>query len=179
NAIHDQGHEAMMLKTAGGRKTTTGWWEALGWAPSTRWQDRIETIVRGFNAVLNEVRVRGFEGVIILDRGLVCQLALRRARGLPSGFVLRWLQHLLPAPEVIVYFDLSVDEALARVNARGTDVETLAGLSALNAGYRELPEYAGFTLIDADRPTADIVLDLLALTYQGGRQPHQEALISC
>ncbi|WP_152915928.1 adenylyl-sulfate kinase, partial [Arthrobacter sp. RIT-PI-e] len=42
NAIHDQGHEAMMLKTAGGRKTTTGWWEALGWAPSTRWQDRIE-----------------------------------------------------------------------------------------------------------------------------------------
>lgn len=118
--------------------------------------------------------------MIIFDRGLVCQLALREARGIPSGFFLRWLQRLLPAPDVTVYFDLPVDEALAPVNARGTDVETLAGLKALDAGYRHLPKYADFTRINAHQPTADIVLDLLALMSQGGvRPPRQDTLISC
>ena len=156
----------------------TGWWEELGWTPGTCWQDRIETIVRGINAVLNEVRVRRFGGVIIFDRGLVCQLALRQARGLPPGFFLQWLQRFLPAPDVIVYFSLPAEEALRRVNARGTDVETLAGLSALDAGYRHLPEYENFTHLDADQPTADIVLDLLALAYQDGAlPPRQKTLI--
>lgn len=153
-----------MLKTPAGRRTMAGWWAALGWAPGPRLQDVLETGARVFNALLNELRLRRFDGVVVLDRGLACQLALRGARGLPRGILLPWLQRVLPAPDVVAHFELPVDVALRRVAARGTDVETRSGLAALESGYRNLPEYASFTLIDADRSADAIVQDLLALT---------------
>ncbi|RJT83123.1 thymidylate kinase [Arthrobacter cheniae] len=160
SAVLARGGSAIMLKTPAGRRTMNGWWDALGWAPGPRLQDFAETIVRAANALLNEVRLRGFDGVVVLDRGIPCQLALREARGIRRGVFLPWLQRVLPAPDVVAHFDVPIDVALARVAARATDSETASGLAALDAGYRRLPEFVDFTLIDADRPTEVIVAEL-------------------
>ncbi len=144
-----------------------GWWALLGWAPGAQVQDVLETIARMVNALLNEVRLLGFDGVVVIDRGIECQLALREARDLPRGFLLPWLRRRLPAPDVVAHFDLPVPVALARVRARGTDVETMSGLAALRSGYRSLPEYQVFTRIDAERPIYAVVQELLDLTGLG------------
>ena len=44
--------------------------------------------------------------------------------------------------------------------ARGTDNETLADLVALRDGYRAMPEYPGFVLLDADCPPAELAARL-------------------
>ncbi|WP_244186139.1 AAA family ATPase [Arthrobacter agilis] len=163
HAITDRGDRAVMLKTPAGRRTMAAWWSRLGRAPGPRLQDTLETVARVANALLHEVRLLRFDGVVVLDRGLTCQLALREARGLPRGVLLPWLERILPAPDVVAHFDLPVDVALRRVAARGTDVETRAGLAALQAGYRRLPGFGSFTLLDADRPAGDVLDDLLAL----------------
>ncbi len=147
----------------------SGWWSALRWTPGPCLQDLLETVTRVFNILLNEVRLRRFDGVVILDRGLECQLALREARGLPRGVVVPWLQRVLPAPDVVAHFDLPIGVALARVEARATDLETPAGLAALAEGYRRLPDYESFTLIDADRAPLEILEDLLAVVGSAGR----------
>ena len=140
-----------------------GWWRALHWVPGPRLQDLLETVARIWSVLLTELRLRRFDGVAILDRGLACQLALRGARGLPRGILLPWLQRVLPTPDVVVYFEVPVPTALARVDARGTDVETAEDLAALDAGYRQLPDFPTFTLVDADRPADDVAADLLRL----------------
>ncbi|TKV26498.1 thymidylate kinase [Arthrobacter sp. NamB2] len=168
-AITESGGAAVMLRTPAGRRTMNGWWAALSWTPHPRVLDVLETALRVINVLLNEARLRRFEGVAVLDRGLQCQLALREARGLPRGILLPWLQRVLPAPDVVAHFDLPVDVALARIRARGTDRESHQDLTALVSGYRRLPEYATFMLIDADRPAEDVLGDLLALTGWGGR----------
>ena len=131
--------------------------------PGPRLLDLLETVARIWSVLLTELRLRGFEGVAILDRGLECQLALREARGLPRGIVVPWLQRVLPAPDVVAYFEVPVPTALARVDARGTDVEIAEDLAALDAGYRSLPNFAGFTLIDANRSPDEVVADLMRL----------------
>lgn len=140
-----------------------GWWAALGWTPGPRVLDCLETVTRVINVLVNEARLRRFAGVAVLDRGLECQLALREARGLPRGAFLPRLHQFLPAPDVVAHFQLPADVALARVRARATDIESLEDLTALDAGYRSLPEYSTFTLIDADRPTEEVLRDLLVL----------------
>lgn len=162
-AIRARHGKAMLLSTPGGRRTMTAWWGTLGRTPSVRVQDVLETGLRVLHAFLNEVRAAGFDGVVVVDRGLVCQLAYREARGLPRGTVLPWLQQTLPAPDITVHFDLPVETALARVRARATDSETSAGLRVLDAGYRRLPEFADFVLVDATRPTGTVLESLLAL----------------
>lgn len=164
DAIIAHGGDAVLLTTFSGRRTMTSWWDALGWSPNIHWQDRVETVIRVVNAIINETRRRRPDCVVIIDRGLVCQLALREARGLPRGVVLPLFQRLLRAPDVIAFFNLPTDQALARVRARATDVETLTSLSALETGYRNLPEYVNFTPINASQPTEDIVRDLLTIT---------------
>lgn len=162
-AVTAQGGRAILLRNPAGRRTMGTWWEILRWAPGLRVQDLLETVVRVTNVLLNEARLRRFDGVAIIDRGLECQLALREARGLPRGAVVPWLQRVLPAPDVVAHLDVPVEVALARIAARGTDVETHAGLAALADGYRRLPGHAHVTLLDAGRAPSDLLDDLLAV----------------
>jgi dTMP kinase len=171
HALLARGQQAVMLRTPGGRRTMTAWWSALRWAPGPGLQDLLESVVRVYNLLANEVRMRRFDGVVILDRGLECQLALREARGLRRGTALPWLQRLLPAPDAVVHFDLPVEVALARIDARGTDAETVEGLGALADAYRRSPDVASFTVLDADRSPRHILDDLLALTDRSGPTP--------
>jgi dTMP kinase len=152
------------------------WWRALRWAPGPRLQDLLETVARIWSVLLTEVRLRGFDGVAVLDRGLECQLALREARGLPAGVVLPWLRRTLPSPDVVVYFGVPVSTALARIDARGTDVENAADLAALDAGYRRLPGFPAFTVIDAGGSRQSVLDQLLPLVIGASRssRSHRE-----
>ncbi|MHA7208741.1 nucleoside/nucleotide kinase family protein [Arthrobacter sp. MDT1-65] len=163
-AITERGGTALVLKNPAGRRTMSGWWHALGWAPGPRLLDLLETVTRVANVLLNEVRLFRFDGVAILDRGLDCQFALREARGLPRGVVLPWLQRVLPAPDVVAHFELPVDVALERVNRRASDHETSSGLEALQSAYQRLPAYPTFRIVQAAGPRESITADLLSLS---------------
>lgn len=162
-AITARGGTALVLKNPAGRRTMSGWWDALHRAPGPRVQDLLETVTRVANVLVNEVRLARFDGVAILDRGLDCQLALRETRGLPYGVLVPWLRRVLPAPDVVVHFELPVDVALERVHRRATDRETRSGLAALQAAYRRLPAYPSFHILQSSGTRETITDELLAL----------------
>ncbi|MCG2623320.1 thymidylate kinase [Arthrobacter sp. I2-34] len=110
---------------------------------------RFETVLRGA-ALLRTLPGRPASGVEIHDRYLYCQFALNRARGCGTGRLLRILAKVVPAPDLVLYFEVDPGLALARVGRRGNDVESLATLRAFAAGYRSLPDFGSFHVIDAN-----------------------------
>lgn len=137
-----------------------------------RWANRLGTTAervlgrRGLSAVENAIRAAmacaayrkscNVGGLVLLDRSLYCQLARDRSRGLVRRSLSARLLNLFPRPDLVVYFDIPPEQALARVALRGEDSETLQGLSSFAAGYRALPEFVGFAVIDAGGPRADV-----------------------
>ncbi|WDF32811.1 thymidylate kinase [Arthrobacter agilis] len=162
-AVAARGRAARVFRNPAGRRTMAGWWAVLSWTPGPRVLDALETSARVANMLVNQMRLRSFDGVAVLDRGLECQLALRAARGLPRGVVLPWLLRALPAPDVVVFVDVPVGLALERVGTRATDHEDPAALAALDEGYRGLPGFSSFIAVDGTRTAADVLGDLLAL----------------
>ncbi|MHA7240248.1 nucleoside/nucleotide kinase family protein [Arthrobacter sp. TMS1-12-1] len=160
---------ALVLANPSGRRTMTAWTAQLGIAVPPRILDLLESVVRAANVLANHVRARRFDGVVILDRHLYCQQALRAARGLPRGRLLALLTRLLPASDVVVFLDVSPEEAARRITARGTDTERVEDLRAYRDGYLGLPEFTGFRRVDADGPLL-AVLDELEQIIQGRRQ---------
>jgi dTMP kinase len=154
------------------------WWDVLGRRPGPRILDVLETSTRVANILVNEVRMRRNDGVTVLDRGLECQLALRAARGLPRGVVVPWLVGVLPAADVVLFFDVPVGVALDRVRLRATDEEDPADLAALDAGYRGLPEFTSFTAVDASRSAGEVLGDLLALLDGKGSASSTDRLLA-
>ncbi len=163
DAIIQRGGHAVLLRNPSGRRTMTGWWSRLGHSPGPRLQDSLETVVRVWNVLLNQLRAARVDGVVVMDRGLECQLAVREAAGVPQGRLLPWLQRTLPAADVVVHFDLPVDVALERVRRRATDSETRSGLADLQSAYRRLSTYPAFHILRADRPPEDVLADLITL----------------
>ncbi len=138
----------------------TAWFEGTGVSVPPRLLDLAESIVRSANTVANHVRARRFDGVVIMDRHLYCQQALRTARGLGRGRVLAALTRVLPAPDTVVFLDVAPEEAHRRITARGTDAESLEDLRAYRDGYLSLPEYTGFHRVAADAPLLAVLDDL-------------------
>ncbi|MFF5084341.1 dTMP kinase [Actinoplanes sp. NPDC000266] len=91
-------------------------------------------------------------GVVVMDRYAYCQYASLRARGARPAAErrARLAYRLFPRPDVT--FLLAVDPAVAqrRIDARGYDHESMAYLTAADAAYRSLPEFASFVVIDAN-----------------------------
>jgi dTMP kinase len=144
----------------------TQWTERSGIHLNRRVADALETGIRTINVLVSHARARNFSGLVVMDRHLYCQLALRSVRGLPPGRLLRWLLRHLPAPDLVIHFDVSPEQALKRILLRGTDTETLEELRALGEAYRALPEFAGFVRIDAGG-AQDEVLAALTDTING------------
>ncbi|PPB49204.1 thymidylate kinase [Arthrobacter pityocampae] len=150
----------MVLANPAGRRTMTAWTAQLGVAVPPRVLDLIESVVRVTNVLANHVRARRFGGVVILDRHLHCQQALRAARGLPHGRLLAVLARMLPAPDVVVFLDVSPEEAVRRITARGVDSERVEDLRAYRDGYLGLPGVAGFRRVEADGPLLGVLDEL-------------------
>ena len=160
SSAQSEGGNALLLSNHAGRRSMSVWSAKLGIQLPARLADAIETTFRVFNVLVSHARASRFQGLVVMDRHLHCQLALRTAKNLRRGRVLPWLISVLPAPDAVVYLDVEPELAHERIVARGTDAETLADLVALRDAYRAMPEYPGFIQLDADCVPAEVVARL-------------------
>ncbi|WP_426764386.1 thymidylate kinase [Pseudarthrobacter sp. 1G09] len=160
-AVRSRGGKAMLLSNHAGRRTMSILAASLGVQLPPRAADAAETLLRVTNVLVSHLRACCFDGVVIMDRHLHCQLALRTTRGLPRGRFLPWLLSALPRPAAVVHLDLDPAEAHRRITVRGTDSETLADLVAFRDAYAGLPEFGSFVQADASLPAAELAQRLL------------------
>lgn len=163
SAVKAKGGRALLLSNHAGRRSMSNLSARLGLALPGRLADVVETSLRVGNVLVSHLRARRFAGLVVMDRHLHCQLALRTAKGLPRGRFLPWLLARLPRPDAVFHLELDPAEAHRRITARGTDRESLADLTAFHAAYRELPEYADFIKVDASAPATHLAEQLAAL----------------
>jgi dTMP kinase len=159
-AAQTDGENALLLSNHAGRRSMSVLAERLGIRWPRRLADAVETALRVANVLISHARASRFDGLVVMDRHLHCQLALRMAKGLPRGRALPWLISSLPGPDAVVHLDVEPALAHRRIEARGTDSETLADLLALRDAYRSMPEYPGFDQLDADCPPAEVLARL-------------------
>ncbi|WP_159705926.1 dTMP kinase [Arthrobacter sp. 18067] len=155
-----EGQGALLLSNHAARKRLSILSDHFGWRLPPRVADFIETGVRLATVLVSHARARNFDGLVVMDRHLHCQLALRQASGLGRGRLIPWLLEKLPAPDLMVHFDVDPQIAHDRVMARGTDKESLADLQAFRAAYRSLPEFDDFVVVDANGTPGDVLTQL-------------------
>lgn len=169
-AARQTGKSALLLRNYAGRRRMSLLGARLGLQAPPRLADFIETAVRTFNVLNSHRRARNFHGLVVMDRHLHCQLALRGMHGLPRGRFLPWLVRTLPAPDLVIYLDIEPREAHARILARGTDSERLEDLVLLRDAYRSLPEFSGFTHITAGGSPGEVLSRVQAAISSAGGQ---------
>lgn len=157
--LHERGIEAVLFRNPGGRRTLDRWAARHSQSAETllgaRFLDAVESSLRVLAVLRSTLRARRRRGVVLFDRHLQCQLALRQVRGLPAGALLPWLLRMLPQPDLVVYLSVDPHTAWARIASRNTDEETLEFLTALDASYRQLPGFGQYLSIDADGTGAE------------------------
>lgn len=169
--VQARGGNALLLNNHAGRRSMSVLAARLGIRIPDRLADAVETTFRVWNVLISHLRAGRFDGLVVMDRHLYCQLALRTTRRLPRGRFLPWLLAVLPAPDVVVHLDVDPGVAHRRIVARGTDEESFEDLAAFCEAYRQLPEYSGFVKVDASAPTPELAarLDRLVLEHEKGR----------
>ncbi|GGG65694.1 hypothetical protein GCM10011374_31990 [Kocuria dechangensis] len=148
-AEREAGRPAIVLRNRSGRRWLARTSARFGVELPVRWVDRVETVVRTANVLMSQARTDHRGGLVILDRHLVCQLVLRRVRGLTQGRVLPWLSARLLRGDAVVVLDVPAETAHARILARGEDDESLEYLRAARATYLELARARGWIVVDA------------------------------
>ncbi|GAB2607519.1 dTMP kinase [Kocuria arenosa] len=143
------GRPAILLRNRSGRRWLSRTAARCGLAVPIRWVDRVETVVRTANVLVARARGRHREGLVVMDRHLVCQLVLRRVRGLPPGRVLPWLAAWVLRGVIVIVLDVPAETAQARILTRGEDDEPLEYLRAARSAYLELAQDHGWALVDA------------------------------
>ncbi|QHK20678.1 AAA family ATPase [Pseudarthrobacter psychrotolerans] len=160
------GENAMLLSNPAGRRSMSVLAERLGIRWPRRLADAVETTFRLTNVLLSHARASRVDGLVVMDRHLHCQLALRTAKGLPRGRLLPWLISSLPEPDAVVHLDVEPALAHQRIVARGTDSETLDDLVDLRDAYRSMPGYPGFVQLDADCTPEEVVARLKRIVHK-------------
>ncbi|TLM83532.1 AAA family ATPase [Pseudarthrobacter sp. NamE5] len=166
SAVRREGGRAVLLNNHAGRRSMSVLGARLGIRLQDRLADAIETTFRVWNVLTNHLRARFYCGLVVMDRHLYCQLALRATKGLSRGCFLPWLLKALPAPDAVVHLEIDPVEAHQRIIARGTDAETLEDLIAFDDGYRQLPEYGSFVKVDASLPARELAQSLARVLDQ-------------
>jgi len=90
-------------------------------------------------------------GFVVTDRAPACHYAAARGVGAGNEDLLRGVLGLLPAPDLTIYLQVPPEYAYARLATRGAGAERLSYLAANDLGYRALPEFAGFVVVDGTR----------------------------
>lgn len=171
--LRSEGRRARYFENAGGRPPLNWAARRLGHADANAWlgTPRLEAVEQRFRHVLMRValawaRLPG-ERVAVLDRWTVCQYAAMRARGgTDEGARRRYGR--LPWPDVVVFLGVPPRVAERRLAARGRDVDELAWLEAVDAAYRDLPEWDDLTVVDGARPVAEVLADVQAWARVSG-----------
>ncbi|MFF2243548.1 dTMP kinase [Arthrobacter sp. NPDC058130] len=170
-AARRAGQNALLLRNYAGRRRMSLLSTQFGVQLHPRVADAVETAIRTANVVVSHARAHRHPGLVIMDRHLHCQLALRQARGLPRGRLLPFLLAKFPKPDVVLHLVIDPHQAHQRVMARGTDTETLEELDTLRAAYQAMPEYADFTELAASGTPEDVASKLsLAIADAAKRQ---------
>jgi dTMP kinase len=168
SAARAKGRKALLLSNHAGRRTMSVLGTKLGLQLPARLADAVETTFRVVNVLVSHARASRFDGLVVMDRHLYCQLALRRTKELPLGRLLPWLLSVLPAPDAVIHLEIEPELAHQRIVARGTDVESLSDLVAFRNAYRSLPEFSDFVEVDADLPPAELVARLAGIAHGAG-----------
>ena len=84
---------------------------------------------------------------MVTDRSAVCYYAAAYAAGASNEETLRMVMRRLPVPDLILFLDVTPEEAFRRLEQRNDGREEATFLAANERGYRQLPEFAGFTVI--------------------------------
>ncbi|MGD6980380.1 AAA family ATPase [Citricoccus sp. CH26A] len=163
-AERGEGRRALVMRNRSGRRWLIRAGRRVGTELPVRWADRVETAVRTCNVVLSHVRAARTDGLVVMDRHLVCQLVLRQVRGLPPGRVLPWLSDRLLRRATVVLLDVPAETAHARITARGEDDEHLDFLRVSRAAYLRCAASRGWDVVDATGP----VREVLGRIHQGG-----------
>lgn len=154
------GYPAVLARNPCGRSTLAAWSRRLGITVPAGLLDAVETGIRCANVLVSQLRAATFPGIVIMDRHLYCQLALKRVKGLDHGRMLPWLLRILPHPDVVFYLEVPAETALARIMERATDTEDLESLRTFDRAYRVLEDFDSFVRIDAGTFSGQIVEDL-------------------
>lgn len=165
------GTPVLVLGNYSGRKTITAMARRFGVPLPVPVADLLETAVRVFNVLRNHLRASRFDGLVIIDRHLHCQLALRKARGIRRRRALEALLRILPQADAVVYFDLPARQAYERIMLRGEDQETLQDLQEFRRAYQELACYPSFRLLAAGgsvESSAAQLLEIVASVRRAG-----------
>ncbi len=148
-AARKAGRPAILVRNRSGRRWLSRTAARCGLDVPIRWVDRAETVVRTANVLAAHIRGRHREGLVVMDRHLVCQVVLRRVRGLPPGRVLPWLAPWVLRRVMVVVLDVPAETAQARILTRGEDDEPLEYLRAARSAYLELAQDHGWPVVDA------------------------------
>lgn len=170
SSVRAGGGTAMLLNNHAGRRSMSLLGARLGIRLPPRVADALETTFRVWNVLVNHLRASRVDGLVVMDRHLYCQLALRATKGLPRGRLLPWLLGALPAPDAVVHLEVDPAVAHRRIAARGTDAETLEDLADFARAYRELPEYGTFEKVDASVPGPELARRLAETVQAAARR---------
>ncbi|MFI7583966.1 thymidylate kinase [Kocuria sp. M1N1S27] len=166
-AEREAGRAAILLRNRSGRRWLTRASARCGVQVPVRWADRVETVVRSANVLVSQVRAARRDGLVVMDRHLVCQLVLRRTRGLPPGRALPRAAATALRGGVVVLLDVPAETARARILARGQDHESLEYLRAARAVYLEFARARGWIVVDATGAPEAVLALLTGLTGPG------------
>jgi dTMP kinase len=167
-AARNAGEDALLLSNYAGRRRMSLLGARFGIHLPPRLADAVETVIRSANVLMSHARAHRHPGLVIMDRHLYCQLALRHARQLPRGRVLPFILAKLPKPDLVVHLLITPEQAHQRILARGTDTETLEELDSFRAAYRAIPEYAQFTALAADGTPDEVLAELTSAIADAG-----------
>lgn len=159
-AAQDADEPAIVLRNRSGRRWLTRTSARVGVEIPVRWADRVETTVRTANVLMAQARAGHRDGLVVIDRHLVCQLVLRKVRGLPPGRVLPWLAGALLRADAVVVLDVPAETAQDRILSRAEDHETLTYLRAARAAYLDLARAQGWSVVDAATATEEVLTQI-------------------
>lgn len=159
-AERESGRPAIVLRNRSGRRWLARVSARCGLELPVQWADRVETVVRTANVAVSQARAGRREGLVVLDRHLVCQLVLRQGRGLPPGRMLPWLAARSMRPYAVVILDIPARIAQQRILSRGEDHESLDYLQAARTAYLEFARARGWSVVDATTTTGMLVVQI-------------------
>lgn len=162
----EAGRAGVLLRNPSGRGWLARASARVGVEAPVRWVDRVETVVRTANVLISgaRARARDREGLVVMDRHLVCQLVLRRVRGLPPGPVLPGLATWVLRGAIVVVLDVPAETAHARILTRGEDDDPLEYLRAARTAYLELAQNHGWAVVEATGAPGQVLVRITTLT---------------
>ena len=160
-AAQEAGRPAIVLRNRSGRRWLARASARCGLEVPVRWADRFETSVRILNVLVSRAQTWRREGLVVIDRHLVCQLVLRQGRGLPVGRWLPWLAFRSLGPHTVVVLDVPAEIAQQRILRRGEDYESLDYLRTARTAYLELASVWGWRVVDAVATTEELVIRIM------------------